>query len=220
MKEILQELSRNDNILGSFYFKGNENLSFFTEAYTIPESRIKRIALVLIQTMDALGSIAFDRFLLEGADKRVSIYKYDGGYLGVIFESRISFSNVDDVYQTIISKQPAVEIKKEPEKKVKEIPKEKPVGKPFPKAPVKEEKILSPSVFEKMKEILSQYLGDFSETIFENQMSDSRIDPDAASFSKVQKMCFGLQKASSMLIGPSQAKEMVDKLLALIKSEK
>ena len=51
-------------------------------------------------------------------------------------------------------------------------------------------------------------------------MSDMKIATESATFSKVQKLCFSLQKASAMLIGPSFAREMVDKLLAVIRDEK
>jgi len=73
MKELIQELSKNNLIAGSFYFKGNENLVSFTDKYSVPESRIRRIALVLTQTMDALGGIVFDRYILGGDDKKISI---------------------------------------------------------------------------------------------------------------------------------------------------
>jgi len=219
MKELIQELSKNNLIAGSFYFKGNENLVSFTDKYSVPESRIRRIALVLTQTMDALGGIVFDRYILGGDDKRISIYKINEGYCGIIFQSDIPFRSIDNVYQGVISKLQAVKEKeKEKEKPAKKITKIAKVQETT-EVPVKKDKMLDPSVFEKIKEILSQYLGDFTETIFENQMSDLKIDQKSAMFSKVQKMCFSLQKASGMIIGPSFAKEMVDKLLSVISSE-
>lgn len=209
MKELLQELIKNELVLGLFYFKGEENLFSFTEKYSVPESRIKRIALVLTQTMDALGAMVFDSFLLEGENKRVSIFKYNDGYCGIIFPKNIAFSSIESIYQKVISTFVGAGLKAKEEVKVK----------PSVKVLEKEERILSSSIFEKIKEILSEYLGDFSETIFENQMSDMKIATGSATFSKVQKLCFSLQKASAMLIGPSFAREMVDKLLSVIRDE-
>ncbi len=221
MKELLQKLSKNDLVLGSFFFKESENFFSFTEKYSVPELRIRRVALVLTQTIDTLGGIVFDRFLLEGEDKRISIYKFDDGYCGIIFQNNVPFSSIESLYQELISKIPPVEVEvkekpvpKVPEKEVRRIPK-----KEVRVITEKEETILAPSIFEDIKEILTQYLGDFSDTIFENQMSDMKINPEFATFSKVQKLFFSLQKASAMLIGPSHAREMVDKLLSLIKSE-
>ncbi|MCK4234478.1 hypothetical protein KAX75_08620 [candidate division WOR-3 bacterium] len=220
MKELLRELSKNDIVLGSFFFKGTENLFSFTEKYSVPESRIKRIALVLTQTMDALGGIAFDRFLLEGEDKRISIYKYNGGYCGIIFKNDIDYDSIESIYHKLISKVPPVEeeVKVKPTPEITEKEKLKIPEKEVIEEPEKEETVLPPSIFEKMSEILTEYLGDFSETIFTNQMSDMKIKPEFATFSELQSLCFSLQKASAMLIGPSHAREMVDKLIALIKS--
>jgi hypothetical protein len=221
VKEILNELSENEIVLGSFYFSEKENLFSFSDKYRVPESRIKRIALVLTQTMDAIGGISFDRFLLEGEDKRISIFKYNSGYCGIVFRKDTPFNSIETVYKKVVSKAPPVTEKKEekPAPKVveKEIP--KPPKKEVREEPEKEDKILSPGVFDKMGEILNEYLGDFSETIFENQMSDMKIKSEPTPFSKVQKLCFSLQKASAMLIGPSHAREMVDKLLAMLKDE-
>jgi hypothetical protein len=225
VKELLQELLKDESVLGSFYFKEDENIVSFTDEYKVPESRIKRIALVLTQTMDALGGGTFDRFLLEGEDKRVSIYKHNGGYFGVVFKSVNSFDNIEKIFNKTITEMAPPEIKevevKKPEEKPVEKPKEEPKEekKPAEAVPTKKEIILSPQVFEKIKGVLDNYLGDFSETVFENQMSDMNIDVQSAPLSKVRKMCFSLQKASAMLIGPSFAREMVDKLLNILKDE-
>ncbi|TET22467.1 MAG: hypothetical protein E3J78_03035 [Candidatus Cloacimonadota bacterium] len=217
MKELLQELTGNTLVLGSFFFKDNENLFSFSEQYTIPESRIKRIALVLTQTMDALGGIDFDRFLLEGEERRISIFSCNGGYCGIVFKKSVSFRNIEDIYQTLISKASAPGIKEKAPRK--EIKKEAVKVKEKPPRPVekKEEKIAPASIFDQISGILNEYLGDFSETIYENQMSDLVIKPESCTTTKAKKLCFSLQKASAMLIGPSQAKEMVGKLLSLIK---
>jgi hypothetical protein len=220
MKELLTELSKHDLVLGSFYFKDNENLSSFTDQYTVPETRIKRIALVLTQTMDALGGMFFDRFLLEGEDKRISLFSHDGGYCGIVFASNVPYTSIENVYTELISKAPVTE-EKAPEVKPEPVPPEPkkavPTVEKKPPPEEKEDTIIPATVFEDMGKILNEYLGDFSETIFENQMSDLKVKTEPTPFSKVQKLCFSLQKASAMLIGPSQAREMVDKLLSLIK---
>jgi|GEM_PF-881743 len=224
MKELIQELSKNKDILGTFYFRGDENHSSFTEKYSVPDSRIKRIALVLSQTMDALGGGVFEKFFLEGDNKRVSIFHHDGGFCGIVFSNTTSYGTIEDIFAEVFSKTKKVEekvpVKEKPKQQVVEKPREKPEEKFAIKAPQKQEVILDPSIFEKIREILTVYLGDFSDTIFENQMSDMKLDPKAVSMSDVQKLCFSLQKASAMLIGPSSAREMVDKLLSSIKGEK
>jgi len=225
MKEILKRLNENNAVLGSFYFKGTENIAVFTENYNIPESRIKRVSLVLIQTMDALGGAYFDRFLLEGENNRIAIYKFDDGYYGVVFERTTSFVTMESLLKSTVTQVPVtekkvVEERGKPEIKPKEKKEEKPIKreKPPEKVIEKEEPVL-PEVFDKIKEILFEYLGDFSDTIFENQLVDTGIKIESATTSKVKKFCFALQKASAMLIGPPNAREMVDKLLVLLKSE-
>lgn len=221
MNEILAELSQNDLILGSFYFKENENFFSFTDQYKVPETRIKRISLVLTQTMDALGGMIFDRFLLEGEDKRISLFSHDGGYCGIIFKNTVPYMSIENIYSELISKAPVAE-EKPPEVKPEAVtPKPKvEAPKPKEKAPpeVKEDPIIPATVFDEMGKILKDYLGDFSDTIFENQLSDLKIKTEPTPFSMLQKLCFSLQKSSAMLIGPSQARELVDKLLSLIKT--
>ncbi len=221
MKDFLQELSKKELVLGSFYFKDNDNLFSFTDQYEVPETRIKRIALVLTQTMDALGGMIFDRFLLEGEDKRISLFNHNGGYCGIVFKSTVPYTSIENIFTELISKAPAVEEKPPEVKPTPAAPKPE-VEAPTPKkeAPPeeKEDIIIPATVFDEMAKTLNEYLGDFSETIFENQLSDLKIKTEPTPFSTLQKLCFSLQKASAMLIGPSQAREMVDKLLALIKS--
>lgn len=220
MKQVLQELSKHDLVLGSFYFKENENLSVFTDRYMVPETRIKRIALVLTQTMDALGGMVFDRFLLEGEDKRISLFSHDGGYCGVIFNSNVPFTSIENIYTGLISKAPVIEEKPPAAEPEPVAAKPRPVTPPVEEKPPvaeKEDEIIPAGIFDEMGKVLNEYLGDFSETIFENQMSDLKVKIEPTPFSKLQKLCFSLQKASAMLIGPSQAREMVDKLLSLIK---
>jgi hypothetical protein len=220
MKDILQELTKNELVLGSFYFRENENLFSFTDRYSVPETRIKRIALVLTQTMDALGGMVFNRFLLEGEDKRIALFNHDGGYCGIVFQSTVPFISIENIYKELLRKAPVAEekpVETKPPPRVEKPAKE--AQKAEVKAPPeKEDSILPASIFDDMRKILNDYLGDFSETIFENQMSDLKIKAEPTPLSKIQKLCFSLQKASAMLIGPSQARELVDKLLSFVKS--
>ncbi len=226
MRALIQKLSNNKDILGAFYFKGDNNLFSFTDQYSVPDSRIKRIALVLSQTMDALGGGVFRRFFLEGEDKRVSIFQHSGGYCGIVFSNIVPFRNIENIFVEAVSEAKEIAVEKEvpakekPKLKLAEKPKKISKEKLAVKIAPKEDIILNPSIFAKIREILIEYLGDFSDTIFENQMSDMKLDEKSASLSGVQKLCFSLQKASAMLIGPSSAREMVDKLLTTIKSEK
>jgi len=73
------------------------------------------------------------------------------------------------------------------------------------------------SVLEKVLALAEEALGELGSTIYENQYSDHKINPQKLSRDAAMKFCYALQKDASMIIGPSAAKQMADKMMALLK---
>ena len=82
---------------------------------------------------------------------------------------------------------------------------------PVPAAP------LEPAVLDKILAIAEDFLGELGPDIFQNQMTDHKISKEKPLRDPVMKFCYGLQKDAAMIIGPSAAKQMADKMMTLLK---
>jgi hypothetical protein len=82
---------------------------------------------------------------------------------------------------------------------------------PVPAAP------LEAAVLDKILAIAEEFLGELGPDIFQNQMTDHKISKEKLLRDPVMKFCYGLQKDAAMIIGPSAAKQMADKMMTLLK---
>lgn len=82
---------------------------------------------------------------------------------------------------------------------------------PVPAAP------LEPAVLDNILAVAEEFLGELGPDIFQNQMTDHKISKEKLLRDPVMKFCYGLQKDASMIIGPSAAKQMADKMMTLLK---
>lgn len=82
-----------------------------------------------------------------------------------------------------------------------------------PKPPV----TVDASILDKIMALSEEALGELGATIYENQLSDHKLNTAKLTRDSVMKFCYALQKDASMIIGPSAAKQMADKMMALLK---
>ncbi|MDO9066892.1 MAG: hypothetical protein Q7W05_00340, partial [Deltaproteobacteria bacterium] len=82
---------------------------------------------------------------------------------------------------------------------------------PVPAAP------LEADALDKILAIAEEFLGELGPDIFQNQMTDHKINKEKLLRDPVMKFCYGLQKDAAMIIGPSAAKQMADKMMTLLK---
>ena len=68
-----------------------------------------------------------------------------------------------------------------------------------------------------MKDAMKDYLGDFTERIFKNQLKAQRIKVEELYDTDARRLVFALGKAAGMIIGPSKGRDMTNKLLELLK---
>lgn len=106
-------------------------------------------------------------------------------------------------------KSPAAPPKSAPAPVVKPAAAPKPA--PVPAAP------LEPAVLDNILAVAEEFLGELGPDIFQNQMTDHKISKEKLLRDPVMKFCYGLQKDASMIIGPSAAKQMADKMMTLLK---
>jgi len=82
---------------------------------------------------------------------------------------------------------------------------------PVPAAP------LEAAVLDKILGVAEEFLGELGPDIFQNQMTDHKLSKEKLLRDPVMKFCYGLQKDAAMIIGPSAAKQMADKMMTLLK---
>jgi len=96
----------------------------------------------------------------------------------------------------------------------------KPATAPAPTAPAKPAAppaMVDGSVLEKVLALAEEALGELGTTIYENQYADHKINPQKLTRDAALRFCYALQKDAAMIIGPSAAKKMADKMMALLK---
>ncbi|MDP2808250.1 MAG: hypothetical protein Q8O74_08980 [bacterium] len=76
---------------------------------------------------------------------------------------------------------------------------------------------LEAAVLDNILAIAEEFLGELGPDIFQNQMTDHKISREKPLRDPVMKFCYGLQKDAAMIIGPSAAKQMADKMMTLLK---
>ena len=90
-----------------------------------------------------------------------------------------------------------------------------------PAASVGERKpeLLEAATLEKMKLIMADYLGDFTERIYNNQLKTHGISSTVEELSPkdIRRLIATLTKAASMIIGPTKSRDMRNKLLELLR---
>jgi hypothetical protein len=94
-----------------------------------------------------------------------------------------------------------------------------PAAKPAaaPKAPPPPATPLEAAVLDKVLAIAEEFLGELGPDIFQNQLNDHKLSKDKLLRDPVMKFCYALQKDAAMIIGPSAAKQMADKMMLLLK---
>jgi hypothetical protein len=75
---------------------------------------------------------------------------------------------------------------------------------------------LGPDIMPKIHKIAAEYLNDFAETALMVQVKQAGVNEASPTPEQLQKLFGGLEKAAMMIVGPSQSKEMGEKLKKLI----
>jgi len=158
------------------------------------KDQLMQMALVVFETISAIGEIKVDAIEIVGASRGLIMQLGEESLLGSLFENREGV--VIEELWTLLE-----DIKKRPV------------------APVAERKqqLLEAATLEKMKLIMADYLGDFTERIYNNQLKSQRINTEELSAKDMHRLIATLTKAASMIIGPTKSRDMRDKLLGLLR---
>lgn len=158
------------------------------------EEQITQMGLVVQETISAIGEVKIERIEMVG-DKRGIIMDLDAeGLVGTLFEP--DEGKVPVRYWDLIK-----------ELRVK----------PAAVAPLRRMAIVDAAILDKIKAILQDYVGDFTERIYKNQMKNQGINVDELHAEDVRRLILALAKATSMIVGRSKGRELSKKLTELVK---
>jgi hypothetical protein len=162
-----------------------------TAAY---KEQLAQIALVIFETIGALGEVKISTIEVVGDKKSVIMDLDPDGLVGTIYET--SDGKIPDEYWKVLRGLRA---------------------KPAVTVPVSRKALVDPSILETIKAILQDYVGDFTERIFQNQMKNQDINVEELHAEDVRRLILALSKATSMIVGRKKGRDLSSKLIELVR---
>jgi hypothetical protein len=171
------------------------------------KNEIAQMTTVIFETIGAVGDIDIDKIEILTDTKSLVLALDQENLMGSLFEPTEGVT-MDDIWSFLkeLKEQSAgVEVAEEKpkveEKEVEEKPKVQ----------------IDTSILDNMKDTIRDYLGDFTERIFKNQLKAQHIKVEELYDNDARRLVFALGKAAGMIIGPSKGRDMTNKLLELLK---
>ncbi|MEO0094430.1 MAG: hypothetical protein ABIL46_07700 [candidate division WOR-3 bacterium] len=158
--------------------------------------KFSQTATVVFETIGALGGIKIDTLEIEGSNQSLICDIEENDLVGHIYATA-QIGVLENIYNAI------KEIRTR--KKVEGVEEEK----------LKEK--YAPEFLDQLKSIVQDYLGDFADRIFQNQLKAQRIKAEELYEEDIRRFIFALGKAAGMIIGPTKGKDLTNKLLAKLK---
>jgi hypothetical protein len=158
------------------------------------KDKLAQVALVIFETISALGEVKIATIEVIGDKKGVVLDLDDEGLLGTIFQPRDDMTPVE--YPKLLR-----------ELRIK----------PAAAVPMGRLAVVDPSILSKIKSILQEYVGDFTERIFQNQMKNQGIKAEELHGEDVRRLILALGKATGMIVGRKKGRELSSKLTELVK---
>lgn len=160
------------------------------------KQKFSQTASVLFETISALGGIKIDTLEIVGINQSLLCDIGEDDLVGHLYATAQT-GVLENIYNAI------KEIRTH--KKVEGVEEEK----------LKEK--YAPEFLNQLKTIVQDYLGDFADRIFQNQLKAQRIKAEELYEEDIRRFIFALGKAAGMIIGPTKGKDLTNKLLAKLK---
>lgn len=175
------------------------------------KNEIAQMTTVIFETIGAVGDIDIDKIEILTDTKSLVLALDQENLMGSLFEQTEGVT-IDDIWLSLkeLKEQSAgVAVAEEKEVREKEVEEKKPEKKPKVQ--------IDASILDNMKDTMRDYLGDFTERIFKNQLKAQRIKIEKLYDDDARRLVFALGKAAGMIIGPSKGRDMTNKLLEILK---
>ena len=185
------------------------------------KNEIAQMTTVIFETIGAVGDIDIDKIEILTDTKSLVLALDQENLMGSLFEQTEGVT-IDDIWSSLkeLKEQSAgVAVAEEKEVREKEVEEKKVREKEVEeKKPEKKPKVqIDASILDNMKDTMRDYLGDFTERIFKNQLKAQRIKVEELYDDDARRLVFALGKAAGMIIGPSKGRDMTNKLLEILK---
>lgn len=218
MAENLDKIINKYNAAYAFHNSG-ESVKSAGER-DIDNDAVKQAVVVLKQSVDTAEIEDLERISFYSGDEKMTFIFSGDDVLGVLTKS--------DVKDIVIEGQKRDD-KKEQQGKIK-LKERKKIAVKAPKKEDREEKReevkeealettqtastykTDSSVIAEVKKVAEEYLEDFAEDIVNNMMKESKLTADNLNSDNIAQFLKKLTKSSSLIIGPTQANEMIDKI--------
>lgn len=237
MEELLIRLSGLPGVTGSFFVRNDNSFVSQSLSSSFNQENARKAVMVLAQTFDALSQVAqfkISRMMVNTGGSRLFIRRSEMGFLNLLTDITADVAVIDaalnEALKEMLEAPPAPKPAAQPTVPApaaaipaRAVPVQAappPVAAPAPTAPPpapKPPSTVDASILNSILALSEEALGELGPTIYENQLSDHKLNTSKLTRDSVMKFCYALQKDASMIIGPSAAKQMADKMMALLK---
>ena len=160
------------------------------------KAKLSQMGTVIYESIGAVGRVKIENIEIFGETKGLIMEVEDEHIVGTLFNQPLTKS-IPDVYTLIKNARSQT--------------------KPAVVTEAKPKVHLAPAFLDELKAILKDYVGDFTDRIYQNQMKAQRINPNEFNEEDVRRFILALGKAAGMIIGPSKGREAINKMLAKLK---
>jgi len=204
------EILLNKYNLKSIFLMENNNMNFANSgSISFDDKKIKQSIVVLNQTLSALKGVTFKKIAIHTGDSVLVFIENNNNIVGYLGENEVDNKLLISSLNKIGTE--VVEEKEEKEEKVveKEIKQQ-----PIEEKEVEKLKEYSSNVLTTINSFAEDYLEDFAYDIIENIKTEMDIsNKDVYKSDIVMKYIKNIEKAASMIIGPTRANEMKNKMV-------
>ncbi len=193
-QELLNKIE--DRGLGLPFIVKKDGETLTSKIGETQKSKISQSATILFETIGALGGIKIDTLEIAGSNQSLLCDIEEEELIGHLYATaQVSMlNNIYNAIKEIKARRQAVAIEEEK-------PKEK----------------YAPEFLDQLKSVVQEYLGDFADRIFQNQLKAQRIKLEELYEEDIRRFIFALGKAAGMIVGPTKGKDLTNKLLAKLK---
>ncbi len=247
---ILNLFNKRLNVYGAFLIKGRDvKISEFKDGQA-DEKALKKAAALMDGMLEETGRDNLVSIFVASSKNNIFLLIEGNTTIGVLVDKKEIPGKVEfEVMEMKEKIEKAAEelansIKKEKkdkedkekiekEKEIKKEPKEEKQVKPKVKKKEekpKEEKKKKPQketdytvnveIMDKLYDIGEEYLMDFVDEVFENQVEDAGLNPKEPTYKKLSLFISGMEESASMMLGPSVAEEMSEKMRGILNKYK
>ncbi len=182
--------------LGIPFIVGKDGETITSQGGEGEKAKFSQTGTVLFESIGAVGGIKIDVIEIIGGNKSLLCDISEENLIGQLYMTT-GAPPLDTIMNAI------KEIRAKQEKEVVEVEKTK-------------EKY-APEFLDQLKTVVQDYLGDFTDRIYQNQLKAQRIKVDELYEEDIRRLIFALGKAAGMIIGPTKGKDLTNKLLGKLK---